>query len=66
MDPHKATRFVHDLLKTLVSKNGSGMFITVGAAPSMKVDGKIVPKTDQQDYDLNPFNISMHFNNLRS
>jgi hypothetical protein len=32
MDPHKATRFVHDLLKTLVSKNGSGMFITVGAA----------------------------------
>jgi twitching motility protein PilU len=47
MDPHKATRFVHDLLKTLVSKNGSGMFITVGAAPSMKVDGKIVPKTDQ-------------------
>lgn len=47
MDPHKATRFVHDLLKTLVSKNGSGLSITVGAAPSMKVDGKIVPKTDQ-------------------
>ncbi len=47
MDPHKATRFVPDLLKTLVSKNGSGMFITAGAAPSMKVDGKIVPMNDQ-------------------
>jgi twitching motility protein PilU len=56
MDPHKATRFVHDLLKRLVSKNGSGLSITVGAAPSMKVDGKIVPKTDQP---LSPMHTQM-------
>ncbi|MGI8738603.1 MAG: PilT/PilU family type 4a pilus ATPase [Gammaproteobacteria bacterium] len=47
MDRDKAIRFMHDLLRTMHSKNGSDMFITVGAAPSMKVDGNMTRMTDQ-------------------
>lgn len=47
MDRDKAMRFMHDLLRTLISKNGSDIFITVGAPPSMKVDGKMTPMTNQ-------------------
>jgi twitching motility protein PilU len=38
---------MHDLLRTMLSKDGSDLFITVGAPPSMKVDGKITPVTNQ-------------------
>jgi twitching motility protein PilU len=47
MDREKATRFMHDLLRTMHGKNGSDLFITVGAPPSMKLDGKMTPMTDQ-------------------
>ncbi|MGD8498051.1 MAG: PilT/PilU family type 4a pilus ATPase [Chromatiales bacterium] len=47
MDRDKAIRFMHDLLRTMLSKDGSDLFITVGAPPSMKVDGKITPVTNQ-------------------
>ena len=47
MDRDKAISFMHDLLKTLISKNGSDLFITVGAPPSMKIDGKMTPITNQ-------------------
>jgi twitching motility protein PilU len=47
MDRDKAMRFMHDLLRTLISKNGSDIFITVGAPPSMKIDGKMTPATNQ-------------------
>ncbi|MCG5512291.1 PilT/PilU family type 4a pilus ATPase [Ectothiorhodospira shaposhnikovii] len=47
MDRDKAIRFMHDLLKTLLSKKGSDLFITVGAPPSMKIDGKMTPITNQ-------------------
>ncbi len=47
MDRDKAIRFMHDLLRTLVSKKGSDLFITVGAPPSMKVDGRMTPITNQ-------------------
>jgi twitching motility protein PilU len=47
MDRDKAMRFMHDLLRTLISRNGSDIFITVGAPPSMKVDGKMTPITNQ-------------------
>lgn len=34
-----------DLLRLMVEKNGSDLFITAGVAPSMKINGKIVPVT---------------------
>jgi twitching motility protein PilU len=47
MDREKAIRFIHDLLKILVSKNGSDLFITVGAPSKMKIDGKMTAMTNQ-------------------
>jgi twitching motility protein PilU len=47
MDREKAIRFMHDLLRTLLSKKGSDLFITVGAPPSMKIDGRMTPITNQ-------------------
>jgi twitching motility protein PilU len=36
-----------DLLKLMVQKNASDLYITAGVAPSIRVDGKIVPVTKQ-------------------
>jgi len=47
MDRDKAIRYMHDLLRMLVQKDGSDLFITVGAAPSMKVDGKMTSLSSQ-------------------
>lgn len=47
MDRDKAIKYMHDLLRTMVSKNGSDLFITAGAVPSMKVDGEMVPLSNQ-------------------
>ena len=47
MDRDKAIRYMHDLLRMLVQKNGSDLFITVGAAPSMKIDGKMSALSNQ-------------------
>ncbi len=47
MDRDKAISFMHDLLRNLLTKGGSDLFITVGAPPSMKIDGKMVPVTNQ-------------------
>ncbi|MBI3187889.1 MAG: PilT/PilU family type 4a pilus ATPase [Gammaproteobacteria bacterium] len=47
MDRDKAIRYMHDLLRMLVQKNGSDLFITVGAAPSMKIDGRMTPVSNQ-------------------
>lgn len=41
MDRNKAIGFMHDLLRMMVSKNGSDLFITTGSPPAIKVDGKI-------------------------
>ncbi|MDH5388906.1 MAG: PilT/PilU family type 4a pilus ATPase [Gammaproteobacteria bacterium] len=39
MDRDKAIRYMHDLLRNMVQKGGSDLFITAGAPPSAKVDG---------------------------
>ena len=39
MDRDKAIRYMHDLLRNMVQKGGSDLFITAGAPPSVKVDG---------------------------
>lgn len=38
---------MHDLLRNMLQKGGSDLFITVGAPPSMKLDGKLTPITNQ-------------------
>ena len=38
---------MHDLLRMMVQKNGSDLFITAGAVPSMKVDGAMTPMSNQ-------------------
>ncbi|MBL4763231.1 MAG: PilT/PilU family type 4a pilus ATPase [Gammaproteobacteria bacterium] len=47
MDREKAIRYMHDLLKMLVSKDGSDLFITTGVPPSMKIDGKLTQVSNQ-------------------
>ncbi len=47
MDRDKAITFMHDLLQNMLQKGGSDLFITVGAPPSMKLDGKMTPITNQ-------------------
>ena len=47
MDREKAIKFMHDLLRLMVQNNGSDMFITAGAVPSMKVDGAMKPLSNQ-------------------
>lgn len=38
---------MHDLLRMMVQKDGSDLFITAGAVPSMKVDGVMKPLSNQ-------------------
>ncbi len=47
MDRDKAIRYMHDLLRMMVQKEGSDLFITAGAVPSMKVNGKMTPLSNQ-------------------
>lgn len=41
MERDQASNFVNDLLKLLVSRNGSDLFLTADFPPAIKVDGKI-------------------------
>ena len=43
MERDKAMKFMRDLLKVLVEKDGSDLFITVGFPPAMKIHGKVTP-----------------------
>jgi len=47
MDRDQATRFVHDLLKLLVSKKGSDLFLTAEFPPAFKIDGRVMPVSNQ-------------------
>ncbi len=47
MDRDKAIRYMHDLLRTMVQKGGSDLFVTAGAAPSIKVDGAMESLSNQ-------------------
>ncbi len=47
MDREQATKFMHDLLRLMLSKNGSDLFITAGFPPSIKIDGKLTPASQQ-------------------
>ena len=43
MEREQAIKFMRDLLKLMVEKEGSDLFITVGFPPAIKVHGKIMP-----------------------
>ncbi|PAS95456.1 MAG: type IV pili twitching motility protein PilT [Candidatus Dactylopiibacterium carminicum] len=47
MERDQALKFMQDLLKLMVSKKGSDLFITSGFPPAIKIDGKIVPQSNQ-------------------
>jgi twitching motility protein PilU len=47
MDQGQAEKFVFDLLRLMVAKNASDLFITTGFPPAMKIDGKMTPVTNQ-------------------
>jgi len=47
MDREQAQKFIHDLLRLMVSKKASDLFITAGFPPAIKVDGRITPVSNQ-------------------
>jgi twitching motility protein PilU len=47
MERDQATKFVNDLLKLMINRNGSDLFITADFPPAVKVDGKITKVSPQ-------------------
>ena len=47
MERDQATKFVNDLLRLMVSRNGSDLFITSEFPPAIKVDGKLTKVSPQ-------------------
>jgi twitching motility protein PilU len=47
MEREQATKFIYDLLRALVAKKGSDLFITAGFPPAMKIDGRVTPVSQQ-------------------
>ena len=47
MERDQATHFIHELLRLLVSRNGSDLFLTADFPPAIKVDGVITKVSPQ-------------------
>jgi len=47
MERDQATRLMQSLLKKMVAKNGSDLFITAGFPPAIKVDGEVHRATEE-------------------
>jgi twitching motility protein PilU len=47
MERDQAIKFIHELLRVMVGKNASDLFITAGFPPAFKLDGKVVPVSNQ-------------------
>jgi twitching motility protein PilU len=47
MEKGQAEKFVFDLLRLMLGKKASDMFITSGFPPAMKIDGKVTPVSSQ-------------------
>lgn len=47
MERDQASQFVNDLLKLMVSRNGSDLFITADFPPAIKIDGKVTKVSPQ-------------------
>ena len=47
MERDQASKFINDLLRLMISRNGSDLFITCDFPPAIKVDGKVVKVSAQ-------------------
>ena len=47
MERDQASKFMFDLLRLMVGKGGSDLFITAGFPPAMKIDGRMTPVSSQ-------------------
>lgn len=47
MEREQAIKFMHDLLRLMLGKKASDLFLTVGFPPAIKVDGKVTPVSNQ-------------------
>ena len=47
MERDQATKFMNDLLRLMLTKNGSDLFITADFPPAFKIDGKVTPVSNQ-------------------
>ena len=53
MEREQASKFLHDLLRLMLTRNGSDLFLTAEFPPAFKIDGKItavsnVPQKSQR------------------
>ena len=47
MERDQAVKFIHELLRALVAKKASDLFISAGFPPAFKLDGKMTPVSNQ-------------------
>ena len=47
MERDQAVKFIHELLRAMVAKKASDLFITAGFPPALKLDGKMTPVSNQ-------------------
>jgi twitching motility protein PilU len=47
MERDQAIKFVHELLRAMVAKKASDLFITAGFPPAFKMDGRMTPVSNQ-------------------
>src|SRR6476661_1161859 len=47
MERDQASKFMFDLLRLMVGKGGSDLFITAGFPPAIKIDGRMTPVSNQ-------------------
>ena len=43
MEREQASKFLHDLLRLMLARNGSDLFLTAEFPPAFKIDGKVAP-----------------------
>jgi len=48
MDSERPIEVIHEMLKSMMNRKASDLFITVGFPPAIKVDGKITPISGQK------------------
>ena len=48
MDREKAIKYMHDMLRMLKTRDGSDLYITAGAPPTMKIHGRFNSVTEQK------------------
>ncbi len=47
MDRDQAIKLIHDLLKRMVEKKASDLFLTAGFPPALKIDGDVRPQSER-------------------